>query len=283
METHLPERTADTRNRRTLAPPQAHFRAIVVRYRDGKATEPCDVAKTYLVKGTLNLDDLDFSQLAFEVRFAHCYLFWDRAGRIWKETTYLFPGLTVVSAQPNHIVMREAAIDITVEPNRFHVSIFDEDRLKEIPRLAAEFAKIVLSNLEIQELSRVGLRLIHAKIFPEKESAADAVVKVGLLNIPEGKQLGVAGSVIRPEAAYSREEKGNGFSVRLKAESIEYKLDLTPLWRKVAKSINETREQLTFDVDSYLQGTILLSQIAFEDWINQSLHAIRRDSGAFLG
>lgn len=79
------------------------------------------------------------------------------------------------------------------------------------------------------------------------------------------------------------EEGSKGFSIRIKAEGIEYKLELPPIWHKVAKSVSEVHETLSFDIDSYVQGTILPSQIAFEDWITQTLHVIRRDTDGFLG
>ena len=53
--------------------------------------------------------------------------------------------------------------------------------------------------------------------------------------------------------------------------------------RKLAKPVSEVHETFSFDIDSYLQGTILRSQIAFEDWITQTLHVIRRDANGFLG
>jgi hypothetical protein len=179
--------------------------------------------------------------------------------------------------------MREGPIDLTLEPNRACIQLFDQDRLKEIPRLAAEFAKMVASVLELQEFTRVGLRLVYWKVFPEKEAAAEAMVNCGLLRIPEGKHFGVGGLLVHPEIAFRKEEGGKGFSVRIKAEGLEYKLELPYLWHQVAKSVSEVHEQLSFDVDCYLQGSILLSQIAFEDWIVQTLHAVRRDSNSFLG
>lgn len=230
----------------------------------------------------MDLDDLEFSQFSFEVRFEPCYLVWDRAGRIWKETTLAFPGVRVVNAQPNLVSYRDGPLEITIEPHHVVVGLFDQSRLKEMPKVAGDFVRMVLSVLDIEEVKRIGLRLIYMKTFSDKEAAAEAVVALDLLNIPEGKYFGVAGTILRPELAFAREEKGRGFSIRVKAESVEYKFELGPQWQNIAKSINETREQLTFDVDAYLQGSILLSQIAFQDWISQTLHVIRRDSEPFL-
>jgi hypothetical protein len=231
----------------------------------------------------LTLDDLELSQLSFELRFAHSYLMWDRAGQTWQEAARLFPGVTVQTAEPGKILMREGPIDLTVEPFRVNVQLFDEETLKDFPMVAAKFTQAVASIFEVTEFTRVGLREIHWKTFPTKEEAAGELLKFGLLKIPEGKHFGVSGSPINPEISFRIEEAHKGFSIRLKAESVEYKLPLPYLWRNVAKPISEVRQMLSVDIDSFAQGTILPSQISFEDWITQTRHVIRRDANGFLG
>jgi hypothetical protein len=231
----------------------------------------------------LTLEDLDFSQFSFELRFAHSYLLWDRAGQIWQETTSLLPKATVTNAAPNKIAMRDGPVDLNVEPNRVGVQLFDRERLKGIPALAGEFTKMVSSILELPEFTRVGLRMIYWKVFPTNEAAAAEVMKFGFLKIPEGRHFGVAGLPLNPEITFRKEESSKGFSIRIKAEGIEYKLELPYLWHTVAKPVSEVHETFSFDIDSYVQGTILPSQIAFEDWITQTLHVIRRDANGFLG
>jgi hypothetical protein len=231
----------------------------------------------------LTLEDLDFSQFSFELRFAHSYLLWDRAGRIWQETSRLIPSVTVVEAVPNKVVMREGPVDLTVEPNRVGVQLFERERLKNIPAVVAEFTQMVSSILELQEFTRLGLRMIYTKVFPTDELVAAEVMKLGFLKIPEGRHFGVAGLPLNPEITFRKQEGSKGFSVRIKAEGIEYKLETPYLWQKFAKPISEVHKALSFDIDSYVQGQILPSQIAFEEWITQILHVIRRDVDGFLG
>jgi hypothetical protein len=228
------------------------------------------------------MDDLDFSQFSFELRFGHSYLIWDRAGRIWQEAIRLFPKAKVTNAEPNKIVVREGPIDLTIEPNRVGIQLFDQERLKDIPTVAAKFAQAVASILEIQEFTRVGLREIYWKVFPSREAAAAEVLKFGLLKVPEGRYFGVSGLPLNPEISFRKQEGSKGFSIRIKAEGAEYKLELPYLWHKVAKSVLEVREILSLDIDSFVEGTILLSQISFEDWITQTRHVIRRDTNVFL-
>jgi len=231
----------------------------------------------------LTLEDLEFSQLSFEIRFAHSYLVWDRAGLIWQEVSRLFPDAIVVNAQPNNVAMREGAFELTWEPNRAGIQLFDSRELKRAPRLFAEFGQAIVSALQLRDLKRVGLRMIHGKTFPDKKAAAAAMLGCGLLSIPAGKHFGVSGEPLFPELSFRKEEGSKGYSVRLKAESLDYKLDLPYVWHKIAKSISETREQVTFDVDCYVEGTILLSQLSFEEWLTQTMHVIRRDYSPFLG
>jgi len=142
---------------------------------------------------------------------------------------------------------------------------------------------MVASTLELTEYTRLGLRMIYWKVFPTKEAAAEAAMGLGLLTVPEGRHFGVSGKPLNPEVAFRKEEGSKGFSIRIKAEGLEFKLELPYVWHTVAKSVAEVREVLSVDIDSYVEGAILPSKIAFEDWIGQTLHVIRRDADTFLG
>jgi hypothetical protein len=230
----------------------------------------------------LALEDLNFSQLAFELRFAHSYLLWDRAGQIWQEVLRIFPTVTVANAAPNNILFRDGPVDLHVEPNRATFQIFSRDALKNIPAVA-EFLRMATSVLEIQTFNRMGLRMIYSKVFPTKEDAASELMKVGFLRIPEGRHFGVDGLILNPEIAFRKEEGSKGFSIRMKAEGVEFKVEIPYLWQHIAKPVQEVVETLTVDIDSYIQGTIIRSQIGFEEWITQAMHVIRRDTNEFLG
>ena len=195
----------------------------------------------------------------------------------------MYPNIKVASAEPNKIVMRDGPVDLTVEPNRVGVQLFDRTGLKDLPATTAKIANSIFAILEVPEFTRIGLREIYWKVFPTKAEASAEVLKFGLLRLPEGKHFGVAGPPISPEIHFQREEGSKGFGVRIKAETVEFKVEFPYVWHKVAESIAEIRETLSFDIDCFVQGTILRSQISIEDWITQTLHVIRRDTDAFLG
>jgi hypothetical protein len=150
----------------------------------------------------LDIDDLDFSSFAFEIRYT--YLLWDRAGIIWKRLNKIFPETPLVSSQPNLVHMRSRAFELSWEPQRAVIQIFDPDQLKGAPRLTAQFGEVIASELELEEFTRVGLRWIRYKTFKDKESVAAAVLECGLLNIPEGRRFGVDGVVTLPEMSKTR-------------------------------------------------------------------------------
>lgn len=94
--------------------------------------------------------------------------------------------------------MRDGPVELNVEPNRVGVQLFDRERLKGIPAVAADFTEIVSSILELSEFTRVGLRMIYWKVFPTNEDAAAEVLKFGFLKIPEGRHFGVSGLPLNP-------------------------------------------------------------------------------------
>jgi len=232
----------------------------------------------------LDLSDFQLEQAVFEARYALAYLHWDRAGAIWTEARTKWPGLQLSQAEP-------AGTQFTLE-NRYALSVsLDKatavdhrpDRvLKSFVELLEDFVELITRRLEITDYSRIGLRLIFMKQYPDQEAASFALLSTNILRIPEGPRFGIDSPPILPEYAVRWEGKATGTTVRMKAEGRKYGFDPPLDWKEVSP-VHKEEYYLKFDIDYYTVASVAVGQFSAKDWIDQALHFIRRDSKAFLG
>lgn len=235
----------------------------------------------------LRFDDLALHQAAFEIRYGNAFLLWDRSGSVWAELLSAQPDLKATHAEPSKIVFArrgDRELQLTVEIRRLVVVAVQPDaRLSEFSDIVTRFAEIAVRNLQISVCSRVGLRVSFIKEYADREAAAEALLQTGMLRLPPDPVFGLSTPVVEPEISIRREDSKNGFSLRLKAETITFELDPSFGLAKFIKPESVLKHRIHLDVDSYLQAPIETSKLYFSDWINQTFHVIKRDSRKFFG
>ncbi len=117
----------------------------------------------------------------------------------------------------------------------------------------------------------------------DRETAAEALLQTALLRLPPEPVFGLSAPYVEPEISIRKEDGKNGFSLRLKAETIKFELKPSFGLAKFAKPKSILTHRVHLDVDSYIQAPIEASKLYFSDWINQTLHVIKRDSRKFFG
>jgi hypothetical protein len=233
----------------------------------------------------MHLDDLELRIATFEIRYDPSFLVWDRSGTLWTALREKFPQLTVAQAAPNEVLAQEGNKRFSAGAEKaFLMTILPETMPGDFPDQAAMFTKIVSDTLDLKSFTRVGFRTVYFKRFAEGKDAADAMLKLGLLVVPQGRHFGIDdGASLQPEYSVRIEGEALGYTVRVKAQEITINIDLPPeLARDDIKSGKETKHELIFDIDYYTTATVLLSQLRVSDWIQQVFHGIRRDSRIYL-
>lgn len=242
---------------------------------------PNDVAAK--ARAALDLNTFTFERAIFEVRYPPALLLWDRSGQLWSEARERWQGLEAIGAQPDKTVFKlEPDREFTVEIGAARIiRHWPKLPLKDFTENASSFFDIVTQQLEISTLSRVGLRLIFFREFPDRETAGAAVLETGLLNPPGGRCFGGEGKPISADCSFVWETKAVGIRAVVAYQRREYKLE-RPLGLAEIEPKEIVQNGVVFDIDFYTTGIITIGQLGVDEWIQQHVRALKRDAGAFL-
>jgi len=142
-------------------------------------------------------------------------MLWDRAGELWTEATDKWPGLELLRAQPasTHFkvgVDQEMIVELGASRIVFHRP---ELPLSGFTDTSKSFLDIVARQLGLKTLTRVGLRLLFYREFPDREGAGSALLGTGLVSLPEGRFFGMERVPVVGECSVTWETKGVGVRV----------------------------------------------------------------------
>lgn len=239
----------------------------------------------------LILDDLTLGQAHLELRTTLKFLHWDRAGSLWTQMTERFPRLALIQVDPNKTTFSlDDKYVFSVGLNNAgtvpHTTIlgtaYDPHKsVKDFSELMKTFTDITQERLQINDYSRVGLRLIFYKSYPDKNLASQALLSTKLITVPEGQFFGVQGSPTHPRYSVQWEGGKRGVSIRLRVESFKEEFKPPLEWRDV-QPISKEHNRIAYDVDYYTIGTVAVGQFNPVEWVNQVVHLVHRDTNKFL-
>lgn len=236
----------------------------------------------------LDLGVMTLEKAVVELRHPPALALWDRAGSLWRKMEKVLPGIAMLEAQPNATLFRlPPNNDFNVELEVHRLAAASPDRkLTEFKKHADQFSKIVLETLEINQLSRIGLRLIYSMRTKSRDEAADLVLAKGAIRIP--KSLGdtppFAGRLSLPEAAFRWEGKALGISYRMRAETRNFDLSVPPGFPSdLARSVKQEINYATLDLDYYTTVKMARDQLVLTDWIESGLRVLKREADRMLG
>jgi hypothetical protein len=233
---------------------------------------------------TLDLAGFELERAIFEVRYSPAFLLWDRAGQLWTEAREKWPGLEVLRAQPDITVFRvglnqQMAVELAAARIIVHRP---ELPLTEFTEASKSFLEIVTRQLGLITLSRVGLRLVFYRAFPNRDSAGSAFLGTGLISLPEGRFFGTEGAPVVGECGLTWETKGVGVRASVGYQHREFKVEAGPDLPEAASKEFKS-DGIVFDIDFYTIATIEVGQLGVGEWVEQHVRALKRDTDGFLG
>jgi hypothetical protein len=230
----------------------------------------------------MDISEMKLGKGIFEFKYNQSLLLWDRAGTVWTEMKMEWPKLEARNIEPSRgAFVEEGKKEFHVELDKSHVvMLYPQNTLRDFIDIVKLFLPLISKQLEINEFTRLGLRLIYKKEFTSIDDAIDVLLKGKVLSLPTGKQFGIDGQFKHPEYAIRYEGKTQGVIIRVKSESIKY--EFNPPFGMPFEALKDEKHFNTFDIDFYSTAIITRGQLNIEEWINQALHMIKRDYKPYL-
>lgn len=234
-------------------------------------------------KAPSDLDEFGFERVSFEIRFPAAFLHWDRAGAIWNAVARLWPELEIVTGEPGRTsftVRKKVELTVTLE-NATVIEHWPQRDLGEFKEMAKEFTKVLIEQLELTTIKRVGLRQFFLSPYPSREEATQAFLATKLIRYPPDAQFGTKGVPLMPEYAVRWEGETLGATVRAKVESRRMEFEPSPKFPKLKPILEETAG-IALDLDYFTVAEVSVGKLDVAEWIQVGAHVMRRDIKSYL-
>jgi len=228
----------------------------------------------------INLDDLKPISAAFEVRYAPQFMVWDRSGSIWTTMAARYPPITNKAAQPNAVLVNLVPnLDAGIQLDKAFLTLaLPAPNLAMLKDAAALLIPMLVDNLQIENFTRIGLRIIYHKTFASKRSAAEYLQQCIALPSPSGKVMNIEGRMLEPAYSFCWEGEATSFHLRLSALETRIALELTPEYlHLMPKESDLTLNRAIVDIDYYSHAQVSVDQVRADDLIETWLKYIKRD------
>lgn len=231
------------------------------------------------------LDAFKIHSAVVQLQYAEAFILWDRAGEISRQLNKIWPDLRLSEGQPNQQTLVGKGVNIQTGLSKSTITISGEHALNQFSiRQIAETYDIWRKNLEIAELKRVSTRVAYLKDFPALKNANAELLSMGLVRWPDTKvfdqplisdQNGV-------EVHYRFEDENSFSLLKLKAEQLNFKMELDPYWIEDSE-ISKQKSRMVIDFDRGLLGSVNAEKFRMDEWLKGYQHILRRDIEKVLG
>lgn len=223
----------------------------------------------------------DLFQQVVEIRY-QSFLHWDRPGKVASDLLSRFPGLTVNEAAPGEVTLTEKEDQITLVYGLQFSRITAVPRTLKSDRLdyyAPEFFSVVLRDLEIKTLSRVGHRMIHhlklrsIKDVEMKLNSFAHKYQAGATLLQQTKDALLAAKTLRRLVLRFEDDK-TGLSISLKPDSSKFSIS-GPNSDVLRAHVPSEEFFLVLDVDVFTTQPLPSSDFVVSEFTKSNLKMLK--------
>jgi hypothetical protein len=233
--------------------------------------------------GHLSLTDFISDSVSFEIRYDYAYLIWDRAGQLWSELASKYPEMKLSDAMPDTQNFNWKNIHtFSVGAEKAAVTTLQPDTIiKDFVEASESLLEAVVRSLQVQVLTRMGLRRIFGLECPNREIAVRHLLATGAVNVPSHPIYGLEVKTPLPEYSLRWETDNIGVTTRLRTEHRKAEIELPPIFG-VHKVPKIEQDFFVYDVDYYTKKPVSVGQVGVRDWTSNGLQLIKSNSNQFL-
>jgi hypothetical protein len=219
-------------------------------------------------------------QLSFEIRYSNAYRLWDNAGQIATELGDVYSNLNSDSANPNLTSFTaESRYSISVGLDKSFVIDHKAAPLNEeyLNRFDG-FYNIIVNNLRLGPISRVGCRIVWHIVFPDRQAARQYVSQLNIVAAPKDRLFDISPQNQSPTFAVEIDDGEVGFRAQIQAQTRKFDLSMGPEFHELYEgSRTKLEESVVFDVDFFTVSPVMADSLRPSLWITRWDRIFRRD------
>lgn len=230
---------------------------------------------------SLSITDLDLASTVCEVRYDFAFLIFDRTGSICLESNEHYPDLKMNQASPasTSFTTKEYLFAVEQAASRVYLQKSRHDP-KEFGEYSSPFFELVFRQLEIRVLTRIGLRQVYFKTFPDSDDAINVVKGLKLQHPATDNSFGLSTTAQEGIFRWETDDLGVMFHVvGVPGNTAMAMSDVLQIEEGYGKKY---KSAIIFDVDYYTIAPTLRTQWGPQEWIAQSSHLIKKGIRNFL-
>jgi hypothetical protein len=232
--------------------------------------------------------DFKLELLSFELRYEYEKFYLYNLRPFWREIhTHLKGEFSPVEQGEQSVINYNDKFEIQISPDRFAIVEFYPNRLlTDFLEISRIFFEAAVKVLELEEITRTGLRLIYSKEFQDPIAVAEALYNTPYINVPNDLYLSGNGTPLIPNYAIGWKDEEKGITYRLNGKSGKLGIDL-PLQMIAAGQqpthIEKVFNQVNLDVDIYVHKAVSPGQFFPVEWIRQAYKTGHNEGEKFFG
>lgn len=222
------------------------------------------------------LSDFKLEQLSFQISYETAFYLWGRAGEVWGQMRRSYPEVKPTSGTPTKVVATNGNNELGVELDKAYVIAHHPASASTFAASLDEFVAIVTRVLEIETLTRVGLRVIYSRKMATLAAAADVALSLGIMSEPKELRFGFDGAVTGTD--WMLEWTGNaiGANVRIRTDRRQFQMTPSPGVTEVT-AMDVKTDRLLADVDYFTTAPMELGQLRPSLWTTEAAQLVRRN------
>jgi len=228
----------------------------------------------------VTFDDFKPLSVTCEWRYKNAFLVYDRTGHVIRDLSETFANIVVQAAAPQQTAFTSDEGSFTVEIGGCRFTEGGFDKGERFAKHCKDFIGPVTRQLRIEVFTRIGLRYIARKEFKALDEARANLASMQLVNLTPSKRFNSSDSPT--ELLYRWEDEAIGALFRLRAESIDIKVNVPPELRGHVSTVDKKIYGLTLDVDYYTIAPVELDQWDAQEWLLQKLRIVRKETDGIL-
>jgi hypothetical protein len=225
------------------------------------------------------LDSFKLQTASIQIEFSDAFELWDKAGRICKRLSQIWPDLKVVDAHPNQQSLRAKGVNFQFGLTQAVMTLtgakaFDQSKVEQVK---GSF-EVLREELALGDLKRVSTLGNYVKDFASLKEANAEILGLKLAKWPSVKVFDQPTDSERNglDISYRFEDEKSFAFLRICSEQRKYEVNLDPDYIEEPE-IRKLKCRVVIAFDRGLLGSVDAQKFRMDDWLKGFQHILRRD------